>query len=153
MLYIFYLMIVLCLAGIDQFSKFLITANFELGQVKTVIAGFFDITYVRNYGAGFSILQNETSFLYMVSFLAIGSLTYLLLTSKKSEKLYRFCYLLIISGSLGNFIDRIRFRYVVDFLDFVIFHYDFPVFNIADCYITVGCFLLILAIFRENKHA
>lgn len=153
MTYILYILITVSLCGIDQFSKYLITSHFNLNDYIVIIKDFFDIRYIRNYGAGFSILQNETSFLYMISLLAILGLSYLLLTSKKSEKLNRFCYLLIIAGALGNLIDRLRFTYVVDFLDFMIFNYDFPVFNIADCYITIGCFLLMFSFLMENKNA
>lgn len=153
MTYILYLLVIVSLCALDQFTKYLIVSHFSLNEAITIIKNFFDIRYIRNYGAGFSILQNETSFLYMISFIAIIGLGYLLITSKKTEKFNRFCYLLIISGALGNLIDRLRFTYVVDFFDFVIFNYDFPVFNVADIYITIGCVLLILSIILENKNA
>ncbi len=117
----------------------------------TIIPGFFQLTNVRNTGAGFSILTDQTVFLSVVSAIAVIALIYLL--GKENNKYIRITYLLIISGALGNLIDRIRLGYVVDFLDFMIFGYDFPVFNVADSFITVGCILLILLNLKENRHA
>lgn len=135
----------------DQFSKFFIVSHFALGQKLTVIENFFQITNVRNTGAGFSILTDQTAFLSAVSLLAVIALIYLL--RKEKDLLTRISYLMIIAGAIGNLIDRFRLGYVVDFLDFYIFGYDFPVFNIADSFITVGCFLLILINLKESRHA
>lgn len=153
MLYVIYLIIIGALVSLDQLSKLYIYSNFSLYECKNVINDFFDITYIQNYGAGFSILQNQRIFLCIVSILAIVILCYLLVTSKKSDLLNRVSFLLIISGTLGNLIDRIRFGYVVDFFDFIIFGYDFPVFNVADCFITIGCFIIIFTILKETKNA
>lgn len=153
MLFLLYFLVVFSLVGLDQFTKYLIVSHYNVGDYTTVIDNFFNIRYVRNYGAGFSILQNQTIFLTMISLLAVVALSYLLYTSKKNEKVQRFCYLLIIAGSLGNVIDRIRLTYVVDFLDFILLGWDYPVFNFADCCICVGCVLLMLSILLENKNA
>ena len=150
---ILYLFIVILLTCIDQYSKFLIVQNLTLGEKIILIEDFFSITHVRNYGAGFSILQNATVFLSAVSILAIGILIYLLLHEKKLSVFSRSAYLLIISGALGNLIDRLLKAYVTDFLDFLIFGYDFPVFNIADCFITVGCLMLIVELLWESRNA
>ena len=153
MLFLLYILVIATLVGIDQFTKYLVVSHFNVGDFKQIINGFFSIRYVRNFGAGFSILQNQKIFLSMISLLAVFALSYLLYSSKKSEKFNRFCYLLVIAGSLGNFIDRIRIGYVVDFLDFIIFGWDYPVFNFADICICIGCFLLMLSILVENKNA
>jgi signal peptidase II len=108
---------------------------------------------VRNYGAGFSIMQHETAFLTALSIIAIIILSYMLIKAKKSDTVSIISYILIISGALGNLIDRARLGYVVDFLDFNIFGYDYPVFNIADSFITVGCFILIIMVILETKNA
>ena len=151
MYYLFYLIFIIILVIFDQISKFYIINNYNLSTKNVVIDGFFNITHVRNYGAGFSIMQNQRLFLVLVSACAIILFTYLLI--KEKNKFNIFTYLLIISGSIGNLIDRCRLGYVIDFLDFYIFGYDFPVFNIADCFITIGCFLLIINIFLEEKNA
>lgn len=154
MIYALYSLAIIVFVTLDQFSKYLITKNIPDGsQSIELIKGFFSISYVKNYGAGFSILQNQKSFLIIVSVVAIIVVSYLLIKAKSSEKLNIICYLLIIGGSIGNLIDRFTLGYVIDFLDFNIFGYDFPVFNVADCCITVGCFLLIISIILESKHA
>ena len=169
MIYFFYLLFITIFVLIDQMSKKLIVSNFKLNQVVPVIKGFFNLTYVRNYGAGFSILQHATAFLLALTVIAciLGTLAgyivslviacivllYLLVTTDKKGLLSKVCYLLIISGAIGNFIDRSRFSYVIDFLDFKIFGYDYPVFNIADSFITVGCVLLIVKMIWEARHA
>lgn len=152
MLYALYLLAIVVLVSIDQFSKYLITQNLFDGvkEIK-LIDNFFYITNVKNYGAGFSILQNQKIFLIIVTIIAIIFVAYLLVKSKNSESLNRVCYILIIGGAIGNLIDRITLGYVIDFLDFYIFGYDFPVFNLADCFLTVGCFLLIISILLETK--
>jgi signal peptidase II len=142
---------ILLMIAADQFSKFFIVRHFALGQKLTVIPGFFAITNVRNTGAGFSILTDQTAFLSLVSIAAVIALIYLL--SKERSVATRISYLLIIAGAAGNLIDRLRLGYVVDFLDFYIIGYDFPVFNIADSFITIGCVLLILINLKDIRHA
>ena len=150
---ILYLFIIILLTCIDQYSKFMVIQNMDLGEKIVLIENFFSITHVRNYGAGFSILQNATVFLSTVSILAICILIYMLLHEKKLSLVSKTAYLLIISGAMGNLIDRVMKAYVTDFLDFLIFGYDFPVFNIADSFITVGCFLLIGELLWESRSA
>ena len=151
MMYLKYLIVVILLICADQFSKYQIVSKIPLGQRIFYVPDFFALTYVKNTGAGFSILQNATGFLSLVSAVAVIVLVYFLL--HENNKLTRVCYLLIISGAIGNLIDRIRLGYVVDFLDCYIFGYDFPVFNVADSFITVGCILLILLNLKGNKDA
>ncbi|MBR3250249.1 MAG: signal peptidase II [Erysipelotrichaceae bacterium] len=153
MIYILYALSVTILVILDQYVKNLIVMNFELGKRVPLIENFFSLTYVRNYGAGFSILQNERAFLTVLSLIAILILTYLLIKAKKNDTVSIISYILIISGALGNLIDRIRLGYVVDFLDFIIFGYDYPVFNIADSFITIGCLTLIITVILESKNA
>lgn len=154
MLYISYLLTIVVLVASDQFSKYLITYNFkDTSSAITIVDNFFKINFVKNYGAGFSILQNQTVFLIIVSIAACIIICYLLFKTNKKEVLNRISYLLIIGGTIGNLIDRLRFNYVIDFLDFYIFGYDFPVFNLADSFITIGAFLLIFSIIMESLRA
>ncbi len=153
MIYAFYVLFVTILVIIDQYVKNLVVSNIELGKKIPLINNFFSLTHVRNYGAGFSILQNERVFLIVLSCVAIIVLSYLLIKAKKNDTLSIISYILIISGALGNLIDRVRLGYVVDFLDFKIFGYDYPVFNVADSFITVGCFILIIMVILESKNA
>ena len=153
MIYAFYVLSITILVILDQYVKNLVVMNIELGKQIPLIDNFFSLTYVRNYGAGFSILQNETVFLTALSIIAIIVLSYMLVKARKNDTLSIIAYILIISGAIGNLIDRVRYCYVVDFLDFIIFGYDYPVFNIADSFITIGCFILIIMVILETKNA
>lgn len=153
MIYGFYCLFITIFVAMDQLSKKMVITHLKLNQPVVIIKDFFNLTYVRNYGAGFSILQHATAFLLALTIIACIVLFYLLVTTEKKDLLSKVCYLMIISGAIGNFIDRVRLSYVIDFLDFKIFGYDYPVFNIADCFITVGCFLLIFKMLWEARHA
>ena len=98
--------------------------------------------YVENTGAVFGSFATHTLFLTIFSIVLLGFVIYFFATNKNKSKLMSFCLLLMISGGIGNIIDRIRLHYVVDFIEplFV----DFAVFNFADCLITVGAFALII---------
>lgn len=152
MLYATYLLLIIAIVSLDQISKYVIVTHIELGSKFEIIRDFFDITYVRNYGAGFSILQNQTIIFYIIGIIAIIVFTYFLIKDKSSS-LNKAAYLLIIGGTIGNLVDRLVHIYVVDFLDFNIFGYDFPVFNFADCFLTIGCAILIISTLKEEKHA
>lgn len=153
MLYLFYFTVVFGLVAFDQLSKYYIVANIPLNSAIDIIPGFFKLTYVQNFGAGFSILQNQNTLFLIITPIAIIFLCYLLFKTKKGDLLTISGLLLMIAGALGNFINRIFTVYVVDFLDFVIFGYDFPVFNIADSFLTIGVFLFIIAILKEKDNA
>ena len=152
MLYASYLLLIIAIVGLDQVSKYVVVTHIDLGNKIEIIKDFFNVTYVRNYGAGFSIMQNQTLFFYVVGIAAVIVFSYYLIKDK-SGSLFKASYLMIIGGTIGNLIDRIVNKYVVDFLDFYIFGYDFPVFNIADSFLTIGCILLIITILIEDKHA
>ena len=150
-IYIIYLFIITSLATIDQFSKEIILTYFNAGDSKTIIDGFFSLTYVQNYGAGFSIMQNARTTFLIITPICLLAFAYLLL--KSNDKLSKAALLLMISGTIGNFIDRIARIYVVDFLDFVFFGWDFPIFNFADCCLTIGVLLYIITLLKEDKDA
>lgn len=153
MSYLVYLVAICIFTLLDQLSKKQIVDYLKLGEKIEIIKGFFNITHVRNYGAGFSILQNARLFLSLVSIIAIVVLIYFLVTTKKKDTLTSMSYLMVISGALGNLLDRLRQGYVVDFLDFKIFGWDYPVFNVADIFITIGCLLLIIISIKGEKDA
>ena len=145
--------IVVCGVLLDQITKYYISHMFIQGARKTIIDGFFYLTYVRNTGAGFSILQGQRWVFIVLTCIALPLFVYLYLKADPKHKLERFAYLLLIAGTIGNFIDRTLYGSVVDFLDFIIFGYDFPVFNVADICITVGVALYLLITLTESKHA
>lgn len=154
-----YLPMVFLLVTIDQVTKFWIKHSFELYESREVIPGFFNLTFVLNPGAAFGILakMNESYrklFFILVTLVAILAVIFLMYKELK-HRLRAFSYALILSGAMGNFIDRIYMGKVVDFLDFYIKNYHWPAFNIADSSITIGIILLFIDIIfnKEKKDA
>ena len=130
---------------IDQISKFIIDKVLKLNDSIDVMDTFFNITYIRNTGAAWGIFSNGTIVLALVSILfLIFLLKYINENKKDLTKLTSISLGLLIGGLIGNLIDRVIRGYVIDFFDFKIFTYDFPVFNIADILIVVAVILLII---------
>jgi len=140
----------------DQVTKAMVVSYFEdTGGTVTVIKGVFSFCFVENDGAGFSILAGNTIFLICFTAIAMVLVVYLLISGKFKHPLTDMGFCLVLSGGLGNFIDRVfRDGLVVDFIktDFM----DFPVFNVADICVTVGAGLLLLYFLldtvKEYKH-
>ncbi len=135
---------------LDQITKSYILKAFEYGESIGVIQDFFNITYVRNYGAAFGMFGKvdpsirDTFFLLMPPF-AMAVILFMLKTSPNKDILRRFALCGVFAGALGNYIDRIRIGYVVDFLDFHFYEqYSWPAFNVADMSIVGGVTVLIL---------
>jgi signal peptidase II len=143
--------LILAVVALDQITKYAIEARLSLGQSIELIKGFFSLTYARNTGAAWSILSGQMTFFYIISTIALIVMTYFLWKTDKKETLQRFALALLIAGTIGNFIDRLMFQYVRDFLDFIIFGYDFPIFNVADISLNVAIGLLILEAFLEGR--
>lgn len=142
----FVLIIIIVLA--DRGTKWLITAKMSPGDSSAVIDGVFHITYVRNHGAAFSILQGQTLLLGLLTALLIAAgLVFLFKNRDSKDRLMMCSVCMIIGGGLGNLIDRIYAGYVVDFIDFRVF----PVFNFADICVTLGCALLCVSILRKDS--
>lgn len=130
---------------IDQIAKFLIKANFDLNQNLQIIKNIFHITYINNFGAGFGILQQQTSILISISLIVIGVIFYFMDKVKNKELLLQLLIGFILGGTIGNLIDRIAYGYVIDFLDFRIW----PIFNFADSFVTIGVIGLIVYFWRK----
>lgn len=135
---------------LDQLTKLVITGNMIEFEDIPVISGFFHITYVRNTGMAWSLLSGKQFFLSLMAAIAIGVMIYYL-KYKKPDRLTVVALGLMIGGAAGNLIDRLVLNYVRDFLNFYIFGYDFPVFNVADCALCIGVAILILASVLEDK--
>ena len=123
----------------------------ELGESIEVIKDFFYITSHRNSGAAWGMLQNQMFFFYIITVIVVVGLIYLIQTGTRGKLLYGVSLGLILGGAIGNFIDRIRHQYVVDFINTYIFNYDFPIFNIADSSLVIGVILLILVMLKEDR--
>lgn len=136
---------------LDQIVKHLILAKLEVLQTISIIKGFFSLTYLQNTGAAFSLLTSKTIFLILVSLIALFLIYQYLLKNKPNDK-QAIIYGLLVGGILGNLIDRIFRGYVVDYLDFTIFNYNFPVFNLADMMIVISIILIIIDTYKGDKN-
>lgn len=137
---------------IDQISKYIIILNMEIQQSIKIIGNFFHLTYVRNYGAAWNIFDGNKIFLIIVG---IGSLFLIYNYFLKNQHLTKYqtiLYGVLMGGILGNLIDRITWGFVIDFLDFNIFGYKFPVFNLADSFIVITMSLIIIELLRDGKN-
>ena len=144
---------------LDQWTKILILSHFQYGETYPIIQDIFHFTYVRNPGAAFGIFRDFPELFRKIFFLSLPPIAMVvilnILRTVEEEDLWQiFALSMIFGGAFGNYIDRIRFGYVVDFLDF---HYknvwSYPAFNIADSCIVSGiCILLVLMFVRDRKN-
>lgn len=146
-----YLYIVLFIVGlvlIDQVSKLLVV-NY-LSDKIVLINNFFSLDYVKNTGAAFGFFSGNIFFLVLITLALVIYLIYEL--KQNIEKKFNLLFIiLIISGAIGNLIDRVFRGFVVDFISFILFNSQMPVFNIADIFVTCGVAGLIFVIFKEEK--
>ena len=134
----------------DIVSKLVVSNLMNVNDSIAIIKDFFYITYVRNTGAAWSIFSGETWLLVIVSLIIISGIVYYINKNKPKDKFEIFGYSMILGGALGNFIDRIAYGYVIDFIDIYIFGYDYPIFNMADGFILIGVVILIIYTWRCN---
>lgn len=134
---------------IDQVTKGLVDTFIDVDEVIKIIGNFFSITRVNNTGAAFSLLEGNTFFLVILSFVCLFMLIKLIQGFKNNWRVY-LAFGLSIGGIFGNLGDRLFLGYVRDFLRFKIFGYNFPIFNIADVCIVVGVILLMVCMFMGD---
>ena len=151
-----YLAVSLAVLFLDQWTKGIITRTMDVHQSRTIIANVFDLTYVRNSGAAFGLFASVDSALKAVLLNSVAVIVFLIVSAyalRSSHKSVRLQVglALILGGAVGNLLDRVRFGYVVDFLDFAVSGHHWPAFNVADSGITVGAVLLILEGFVNHE--
>lgn len=150
MFMVFYL-VALFIILLDQLTKWLIVKNMELGESITIIKDFFYLTSHRNRGAAWGILPNQMWFFYIITIFVVVAIIYYLEKHAKGKPLFQMSLAFILGGAIGNFIDRLFRKEVVDFLDTYIFTYDFPIFNIADSALTIGVVLMFIQLIKEGR--
>ena len=128
---------------IDRILKVLVTNNFVLNVRNKIIDGFFYITNCHNEGAAFSLFSGNVLFLIFITLIVLF-LIYRTINKENVNKIGVLAYGLLLGGILGNLYDRIFYGYVIDYLDFVIFKFNFAIFNLADAAIVIGAILLIV---------
>lgn len=136
--------------SVDLITKIVANNSLVVLERNVVINNFFYITLCYNTGGAWSILSGNVAILIIISLVALGVVIYSMIKSKTN--FYKYSSALFIGGLLGNLYDRIFYSKVTDFFDFVIFGYDFPVFNIADCCICIGVVLMLIALIKEEKN-
>ena len=143
------------LVTFDQLTKLLVVSSFRLGEALEIIPGFFELTYIRNTGAAFGILASlpeniRVPFFILIPIVALLAIGFYFYRVPDTQQPSIIGFSLIIGGAFGNLIDRIRLNYVVDFLYFHIGRHYFPAFNVADSAITVGVFVVVFLIMRDE---
>ena len=150
-----WLWLTLVMLIVDQFTKYLTVQKLDLYESYEILS-FFNFTYARNYGAAFSFLGDASGWQkYFFTSIALVVSAYLCYSMKKNSAVERWmnsAYALILSGAIGNVVDRLLFGYVIDFLDVDLGFYRWPTFNIADSAIFIGAAMIIIdAIFWAEK--
>lgn len=148
------ILLILSIIIIDRITKHLAVIHLRDIDTIEIIRGVFNLTYVENRGAAFGILQNQRwFFITLTIFICIG-IVYFLLTQSNINLILRISLAMVLGGAIGNLIDRIRYGYVVDMFHFTLI--DFPVFNVADCFVVMGtillaCYILFMADKTEKE--
>lgn len=147
------IVMILLLVALDQFTKYIAVNNLQDKPAYKIIDGVLEFNFLKNSGAAFGMLQNQKVFFVLVAVIILFTIAYVLFRMPDDKK-YNIMHILLVmiaSGAAGNMIDRIRHDYVVDFIYVVLI--NFPIFNVADIYVTVATFLfviLFLFYYKEN---
>ena len=136
---------------VDQASKYLVQSTMHRNASIRVLGDFFRLTYIHNSGAAFGLNLGSPLLHTLVSVLALGVLAWLFWSTPRENRLMRVSLALVLGGALGNIVDRIHLREVVDFFDFGIGDVRWPVFNFADTFVTIGILLLALSYSRQKR--
>lgn len=129
---------------IDVVVKVVVSNCIGLYDTIKVIPGFFNLTYVRNTGAAFSIMENNRMLFIIIGLVAIFLIYKFLIKDKYLNKLSIISYSMLLGGIMGNMIDRILYGYVIDYLSFNLFGFNAPIFNLADTFIVVSVILIFI---------
>ncbi len=140
---------------VDQYTKFLVNTHIPLYYSIKVIDDFFNITHVRNPGVAFGLFADQDSeykvlIFILISSVAIFAILFIYYQTPDEKKMVRTGLIMIFSGAIGNLIDRIAYREVIDFVDIFYKNYHWPAFNFADACITIGVGLMILDLFQGH---
>lgn len=146
-----YYLFVFIVIILDQVSKLIVINKMEVHESIPIIDSFFYITSHRNRGAAWGILQDQMIFFYVITLIVVIILVYYLQQYGKKHGSLALGLSLILGGALGNFIDRFFRKEVVDFLDFKLFTYDYPIFNIADSALVIGVAIVIIYTLLEDR--
>ncbi|EOS75043.1 signal peptidase II [Lachnospiraceae bacterium 10-1] len=147
------MILLIILVALDQFTKYIAVLKLKNQAAFSIIDGVLEFNYLENRGAAFGMLQNQKIFFLFVAFIFLMVIVYVLIRVPQEKKYFSLHVLLIMisAGAIGNMIDRIRFDYVVDFIYIVLI--NFPIFNVADMYVTFATVILVfqvLFVYKDN---
>lgn len=146
-----YYVIAFVIILLDQITKWLVVKYMELGESIPLITDFLYLTSHRNKGAAWGILQGQMWFFYIITTIVIIGIVVFLQRMPKHDKLMGWSLGFMLGGAIGNFIDRLFRKEVVDFINTYIFNYDFPIFNVADSALVIGVGLFFIHTLLEGK--
>jgi signal peptidase II len=148
-----WLLLSLCIIGLDQWSKMIAVAALGYGERVVVIPGFFDWTMAHNTGVAFSMFAGGEMRWILAAFAALVSIGFMIALTRlrRVEFFTALAFALIIGGAIGNVIDRVRLGYVVDFILWYWRDYHWPAFNVADSAIVCGAAIMILFGWRDAR--
>lgn len=147
------MLLLIILVTVDQFTKYIAVLKLKNQPVFSIIDGVLEFNYLENRGAAFGMLQNQKIFFVFVAVIFLGVIVYVLFRTPEGKKYTGLHILLVMiaGGAIGNMIDRLRLDYVVDFIYIVLI--NFPIFNVADMYVTFATAILViqvLFVYKEN---
>jgi len=154
--YLFLFVISSSLIVVDQYTKFMVTLHIPLSYSINVVDGFFNLTHVRNSGVAFGIFSEQNSelkpyLLIFVSIIAIIAILVIFHQTDREKRLVQGGLVLVFSGAIGNLIDRVLHKEVIDFIDIFFNNRHWPAFNVADACITIGVMLLAADLLVSSK--
>lgn len=152
LLHLPYFFLAAVLVGADQYTKLLAVKRIAYGSTIELVPNFFNLTYVKNYGAAFGLFQNQLAIFVVVAVVAISVIVVYSFMISEREYLLQLGLAMLLGGAIGNFIDRLRLGYVIDFLNLHYYRHHWPVFNVADVAIDLGvAFILIKFLFLSGE--
>lgn len=151
-MYIFYL-VAIAVVAIDQWTKWLVVKNMELGERIVLMDPTFALLSHRNRGAAWGMLEGQMWLFTIVTIVVVIGILYYFHKEAKGKPYFQLSLMVLLGGTLGNFIDRVFRGEVVDFADVLIpvINYEFPIFNVADAALTIGVIMLIVVLYFEEK--
>lgn len=137
---------------VDQVIKNVLCISMNMGESVSIIDGFFSLTLIGNTGAAFSLFSSGTIFLIIVSIVVLNVIYFWLIKDKNLNLFEEITYGLLMGGIIGNLIDRVWHMQVIDYLDFNLFGYSFPIFNLADMLIVISLLMIVIYTLKGDKN-
>lgn len=136
---------------LDQLVKLVVKHNLFLGQSISIIPNFFSITYVENDGAAWSLFRGNRLFLVLVAIAFLVILYRFFIYQKSLRRIDQICFGLLIAGVLGNLVDRLFGGAVIDYFDVLLGKYQYPIFNLADCFIVIAVIIMVIRTLKGSE--